>query len=104
MVRTNHCLADAFQERQGEEPLASSFKRLTRAALLAAAPAQDPLSLRRLFADRADGFDSINRYPEDEQGTTTNACLVALPGERRLWACRGPADRGKWLELSFDAS
>ena len=104
LVRTNHCLADAFQARQGEQPLASSFKRLERAGQLASAPAQDHESMRRLFADRADGFDSINRYAEDEQGTTTNACLVALPAERRLWACRGPADRGAWLELSFGAA
>lgn len=103
LVRTNHCLSDAFVARQGETPVASSFKRLSRAAALAAAPAQDDGSLRRLFADRADGVDSINRYAEDEQGTTTNACLVALPAERKLWACRGPADRGRWLELKFGA-
>jgi isopenicillin-N N-acyltransferase like protein len=104
VVRTNHCLSDSFVASQGEQPLPSSFKRLSRAALLAGAGGQDYESLKRLFADREDGLDSINRYPEDEQGTTTNACLVALPAERRLWACRGPADRGAWLELSFGAA
>jgi hypothetical protein len=62
----------------------------------------DPLSVRDVYADRADGVDSICRYPEDEQGTTTNACLVCEPESRRLWACRGPVDRGQWYEFAFE--
>jgi isopenicillin-N N-acyltransferase-like protein len=101
LVRTNHCLSDDFRAHEGEAPLASSTKRLSRAGELGRVPGQDYASLRALFADRSDGVDSINRYAEDEQGTTTNACLVASPSERRLWACRGPADRGEWVELRF---
>jgi hypothetical protein len=51
--------------------------------------------------DRSDGVDSINRYTEDAQGTTTNACVIAVPARRELWACRGPADRGEWRQLTF---
>jgi hypothetical protein len=51
--------------------------------------------------DRSDGVDSINRYTEDDQGTTTNACVIAVPARRELWACRGPADRGAWVQLAF---
>ena len=51
--------------------------------------------------DRSDGVDSINRFAEDEQGTTTNACVIAVPARRELWACRGSADRGEWVRLRF---
>jgi isopenicillin-N N-acyltransferase-like protein len=101
LVRTNHCLSDDFRTHEGEKPLPSSAKRLSRGAALGRAAGQDYASLKAIFADRADGLDSINRYTEDELGTTTNACLVASPAERRLWACRGPADRGEWVELRF---
>jgi hypothetical protein len=53
--------------------------------------------------DRSDGVDSINRYTEDEQGTTTNACIIAVPERLELWACRGPADRGQWVQLPFES-
>jgi hypothetical protein len=58
-------------------------------------------TLQNLMRDRSDGVDSINRYTEDEQGTTTNACLIAVPARLELWACRGPADRGEWRQLRF---
>ncbi len=104
LVRTNHCLAPGFVATQGEQPMPSSAKRLARARLLANGGAQSVERVKQLFADRGDGLDSINRYPEDEQGTTTNACLIASPSDRRAWACRGPADRGRWVELSFGGS
>jgi hypothetical protein len=64
----------------------------------------DLASLRALFADRSDGIHSLNRYPEDEQGTATNSVLIAIPAKRELWACRGPADRGLWQQLHFDSA
>jgi hypothetical protein len=27
--------------------------------------------------------------------------MIAVPTERELWACQGPADRGQWVRLSF---
>ncbi|RYZ07964.1 MAG: hypothetical protein EOO73_09695 [Myxococcales bacterium] len=103
LARTNHCLADELRAAEGEAPSPSSQKRLSRAqAALASAP-QDVASLQELMRDRSDGVDSINRYTEDAQGTTTNACLIAIPATRQLWACRGPADRGEWRELKFES-
>jgi isopenicillin-N N-acyltransferase-like protein len=102
MARTNHCLDDDNRAREGEKPTSSSIARLARATGAVAGGAQSVDSLRRLFADRADGVDSINRFTEDNQGTSTNACVVAIPARRELHACRGSSDRGEWVALRFD--
>ncbi|HYP86980.1 MAG TPA: carcinine hydrolase/isopenicillin-N N-acyltransferase family protein, partial [Polyangiaceae bacterium] len=101
LARTNHCLSGTMQQAEGEPPTASSQKRLARAQATLAAGAQDVESMQALMRDRSDGVDSINRYTEDAQGTTTNACLIAIPERLELWACRGPADRGEWRQLPF---
>jgi isopenicillin-N N-acyltransferase like protein len=101
LARTNHCLAPGMRDAEGEAPSASSQKRLARAEQALRAGPQDVESLKALMRDRSDGVDSINRYTEDQQGTTTNACLIAVPARRELWACRGPADRGEWGRLEF---
>jgi isopenicillin-N N-acyltransferase like protein len=101
LSRTNHCLSEPMRAEEGEAPSASSQKRLARAQSTLASAPQDVESLQALMRDRSDGVDSINRYTEDAQGTTTNACLIALPATRELWACRGPADRGQWRKLPF---
>jgi hypothetical protein len=101
LVRTNHCLSDTMREAEGEPATASSQKRFQRADQQLRAGSQDVASMQALMRDRSDGVDSINRYTEDEQGTTTNACLIAVPARLELWACRGPADRGEWVQLSF---
>ncbi len=102
LARTNHCLDERLVRLQGEEPNSSSHRRLGRMQTLLDAGGQSVESIRALFSDRADGVDSICRYPEDEQGTATNACIVCVPAERALWACRGPADRGEWQKLAFE--
>jgi isopenicillin-N N-acyltransferase-like protein len=103
LARTNHCLAGSMRALEGEAATVSSQKRLARAESWLRAAPQDVASLQALMRDRSDGVDSINRYTEDEQGTTTNACLVAVPASRTLWACRGPADRGRWVQLKFSS-
>jgi hypothetical protein len=103
LARTNHCLAEPLRELEGEPPTASSQRRLARAEEQLRAAPQDVESVRALMSDRSDGVDSINRYAEDEQGTTTNACLIAIPQRLELWACRGPADRGQWIQLRFES-
>lgn len=103
VARTNHCIADVMRGAEGEPPTASSQKRLARAEAQLREGSQDVASLQALMRDRSDGVDSINRYTEDAQGTTTNACLIAVPARRELWACRGPADRGEWVRLAFRA-
>jgi hypothetical protein len=101
LARTNHCLSEAMRGAEGEAPTASSQKRLLRAERQLRSGAQDVETLQALMRDRADGVDSINRYTEDNQGTTTNACVIAVPARLELWACRGPADRGEWQQLKF---
>ena len=101
IVQTNHCQVPAHQTLEGEPASPSSRARVARLAALVAPGKQDVDSVRRAFADRADGVDSINRFAEDGQGTATNACLVAVPARRELHACRGSADRGAWVKLGF---
>lgn len=102
LVRSNHCLVSSHAHHEGEPPSASSQARLGRAtALLAARHDHDQASLQALFADRSDGVDSINRWPEDDQGTATNSVVVCQPAGLQMWACRGPADRGQWRQLMF---
>ena len=55
-----------------------------------------------VFSDRSDDIYSINRYPEDEQGTNTNAVVISDPNSVTLHACRSSADRGQWTPLRFD--
>lgn len=102
VARTNHCLAPPHVARQGEVATESSLARLARMNLLLSGGGLDVAGLRAAFADRSGGVLSINRYPEDGQGTATNAVFVAAPAVRKAWACRGPGDRGTWTELSFD--
>ncbi len=101
IARTNHCIGAAHVACQGEATTLSSRARLDRAGALLGDGPIDRARLQAIFADRSDGVFSINRYPEDEQGTATNAVFIAEPAERRAWACRGPADRGEWIELGF---
>ncbi len=101
ICRTNHCLDHGHRVLEGEAPTSSSSHRLDRAGAWIGRHNQDVASLRALFADRSDGVDSINRLPEDDQGTATNAVLIAIPARLELWACRGPADRGVWRQLPF---
>lgn len=104
LARTNHCLDPAHQAIEGEPPSTSSRARLARAEAAAAAGQLDVERLQALFADRSDGVDSINRRPEDGQGTATNACIIARPAQRSLDVCRGPADRGAWVHLTVPAA
>ncbi len=100
LTRTNHCLMASHHDREGEPASPSSRARL--AHITAAAPRLRTVGdVRHLFADRSDGIDSINRFAEDGQGTSTNACLIAEPAARRLHVCRGSADRGEWVTLGF---
>ncbi|MFW5845029.1 MAG: C45 family autoproteolytic acyltransferase/hydrolase, partial [Planctomycetota bacterium] len=104
LVQTNHCLAPCIAELAAEPVSSSSARRLRRAT---DALAHGPVSIddiRRLFADRSDGVDSISRLPEDGTDTTTNACIIARPQRRELLCCRGPADRGQWRHLRFQGS
>jgi isopenicillin-N N-acyltransferase-like protein len=99
--RTNHCLDAVHAAHEAEAPSASSRARLARVAGVLEEGGITVAAVRQLFTDRSDGVDSVNRYAEDQQGTTTNACMIAVPARRELHACRGPADRGIWVKLAF---
>jgi len=100
--RSNHCLFEPHQQIEGVAVTQSSASRVTRAQELLEEDQVNIERMKALFADRSDGVFSINRYPEDEQGTTTNSVVIADPASRTLHACRGSADRGAWLELRFE--
>ena len=102
LVQTNHCLDEAHAACESEPVSDSSRSRLERIGQLLEAGMDDADSAREVMMDRKGGSLAINRYPEDGEPTTTNACLVGIPADRRLEACRGPADRGKWLTLEFE--
>ncbi len=101
LVRTNHCLVPEHSASEGEPPSASSRARLARLQDRLSARGQSVDSVRALFADRSDGIDSVNRFAEDGQGTSTNSCVIAIPARREMFACRGSADRGEWIKLEF---
>jgi hypothetical protein len=102
IVQTNHCLDDTHRSHEAEPPQPSTMRRLQRARKLVGTGSMTVAAAVALMADRNDGLCSINRYPEDEQPTTTNACMVGVPAQRLFRACRGPADRGQWVTLEFD--
>jgi isopenicillin-N N-acyltransferase like protein len=101
IAHTNHCLAEANGAIEAEVPSPSSRARFTRLQALLSASKHDVASIRQLFTDRSDGVDSINRFAEDNQGTATDACMIAIPARRELWACRGSSDRGEWMRLDW---
>jgi len=107
LVQTNHAQAAALAEIEEERPSRTSTLRLAAASsgalsMAACSRAETVDALVALFSDRRDGPDSICRWPEDATGTTTNAVLVAEPALGRVRACRGPADRGQWIDFAFD--
>ncbi len=99
--RTNHCLDPAHQAIEGEPRSDSSATRFQRIGELLAPGAHSVETVKGIFSDRSAGVLSVNRYAEDEQGTATNAVFIAVPAERKAYACRGPADRGRWYTLAF---
>jgi isopenicillin-N N-acyltransferase-like protein len=101
IVHTNHCLDSSNQFIEGEPPSASSLARFARVTKMLGNSAQTIDSIKAIFADRSDGVDSVNRYAEDNQGTSTNACVIAIPARRELWACRGSSNKGAWVQLGF---
>lgn len=100
LCRTNHCLDAGFQAKQAEATSDSSRLRLAKLHE-ATQSALSVEALKALFANRDDGVHSLNRYPEDAQGTATNAVIIYDTAACELHVCRGPADRGAWHILRF---
>ena len=102
IIRTNHTLHAPNRSIEWQPPSSSSLARHARLTECTTNQSHDMESLKQAFANRQDGFDSVNRYEEDGQGTATNAVLIGEPASQTLWACRGPADRGEWVTLAFE--
>ncbi len=81
-ARTNHCLHPPHVARHGEPPSSSSLQRRQRAQAWLERGNHTVETLQELFCDRVDGVDSINRRPEDDQGTATDAVIIAVPEPR----------------------
>ncbi len=102
LARSNHCL---FEEnvRLETDLSPSTHQRFDRmSGLLAQSDTHCVKSLQTLFADRSDGRLSINRFAEDNSGATTNAVVACNPADLEFYACRGPANKGKWTRLEFE--
>ena len=99
--RTNHCLSEENCLIEGEVVGESSEARYNRVEALIGGNDLGPEELKEIFCDRSDGILSVCRHPEDDQGGSTNAAFIAIPKERKAFACRGPADRGSWIDLTF---
>ena len=98
--QTNHVCHQLGEVTSLEDPSSSSTTRLATVDHWAGiVQGVDIATVKRLFAERSSGSDSINRYPEDDTGSATDACLITKPAAKKAWACRGPADRGIWYEL-----
>lgn len=98
--RTNHCLGEQHCELEGEVVSESSRKRFSRVES-SITSLDSVAAFKALFSNRDDGVHSINRHEEDDQGTATNAVLIAEPAARRVHACRGRADIGEWVTHDF---
>jgi hypothetical protein len=91
----------AEERLDAEKAAESSIKRLARAGAWATDGDHSIEGIRALFTDRSDGVCSINRRHDDGHPSATNACVIADPSTRTLHACRGEADRGAWVVLTF---
>ena len=99
VLHCNHFLHPDLIPLEAEASGPSSKARQRRGQELCASGNFDVASLRTLLADRDGGDLAINR--RSPLAITTNACVILEPVERRLHACRGPADEGEWVTLSL---
>jgi len=99
LLQTSHCLDAGLADLEAEEPSESSLKRYDRAKELLGIGGHDVESLKKLMADREGAPYCISRWHEDGEYAATNACVIADFVNATLHACRGPSDRGAWVEL-----
>jgi hypothetical protein len=102
LVRTNHPLPEELQRLELERATDSSIKRLRKATQLGRDIGM-PDQVLTLMSDRSAGVDSISRLEEDGTAITTNGCVLAMPVEKALWACRGPAHGQDWIKVTFES-
>lgn len=101
LARTNHCLESSNQALETDLSPSTHERHARIESLMAASDVHTLEGMKTMFANREDGPQSINRFAEDNSGATTNAVIACDPGAREFWACRGNADKGEWVQLSF---
>jgi hypothetical protein len=102
LVRTNHPTAEPLKHLQLSHPSLSSLMRKTQAEHLLNCSPHSITDIKAILADRHQGVESISRLSEDGTGITTNACFIAEPNNKTIWACRGPAQKGEWNCFHFE--
>lgn len=102
LIRTNHPTIEPLKHLQLAHPSLSSLMRKTQAEYLLSDPPQNIDHIKGILADRQNGSDAISRLSEDGTGITTNACFIADPNRKYIWACRGPAQKGEWNCFHFE--
>lgn len=100
-VRCNHVIEPDIADLEAPGlPLASSHHRQARLTELALGRARlGPRDLRSFFEDDHGGPLAINR--KDFAGISSNAAVILEPERGLLHAVQGPADEGRWIELSI---
>ena len=102
LVKTNHPTPLPLQKKQLAQPSLSSLMRKKQAELLFQLEPTNINDIKEYLADRSHGIESISRLSEDGTGITSNACFIAQPRRRKIWACRGPAQLGIWKPFDFE--
>lgn len=102
LVRTNHPIVEPLKNLQLEHPSLSSLMRKTQAENLLTNTPHNIHDIINILGDRHHGSESISRLISDNTGITTNACFVADPTHKEIWACRGPAQQGEWNCFQFE--
>ena len=99
-VHTNHYVDPKLARIERTHPPSSEPRRYRMHMLLQSAIGKlDVETIQAAMSDRQGEFP-INRY--DNDGMSTNACLIMSPVDRLFTACRGQADRGAWLTMDFE--
>ncbi len=99
-VHTNHYVDPKLARIERTHPPSSEPRRYRMHMLLQSGIGGiDVDFLQRIMSDRY-GTYPINRY--DDDGMSTNACLIMSPVDRVIHACRSQADRGEWITMDFD--
>lgn len=99
-IHTNHYVDPSLARIERTHPPSSEPRRYRMHMLLQSGIGGiDVDFIQRVMSDRY-GTYPINRY--DDDGMSTNACLIMSPVDRVLHACRAQADRGEWITIDFD--
>ena len=98
-VHCNHALNGEIKKYENCSPDESTLFRQNRLTQLLQSNNQVTVQdLQSYFADREGGELGIRQ--DNTLGIySTDACVIFSPQTREFYACRGQADKGKWLHV-----